>query len=104
MTRLTALLASLLLLAACAAHAPFYKRNDPLFARIEVGMTQQQVDAITGPHDNEMPFPALHQTSWGYFYHDTWGYYCEFSVTFGPDGRVVSKFSRRINVGGDRTS
>jgi len=65
-------------------------------------MTREEVLAITGPADNEESFPALRHTSVGYFYHDTWGYYCEFSVTFGPDGRAVSKFSRRINDGGDK--
>ena len=65
-------------------------------------MTRDEVLAITGPADNQQSYASRNQTSLGYFYHDTWGYYCEFSVTFGPDGRVVSKFSRRINDGGDK--
>ena len=102
MTRLPTLLACLLLAAACAAHEPYYRRSDALFAQAQVGMSKPEVDAITGPHDNEIPFPRLGHTSWGYYYFDTWGYYCEQSVTFGTDGRVVSKFSRRLNDGKGR--
>ena len=87
-----------LLLAACAITAP--PRSDPLFAQIAPGMTGDEVRSLLGVPDNTMPFPMSHTTSWGYFYYDTWGYYCEFSVTFDPDGRAVSKFSRRVNDGG----
>jgi len=91
-----------LALAGCVAAGPY--RNDALFARVQPGMTESEVGALIGPPDNTMPFPASRTNSWGYFYYDTWGYYCEFSVTFGPDGRAVSKLSRRVNDGGDRGS
>ena len=38
-----------------------------------------------------------------YRYQDTWGYIVIFSVTFGADGRVVAKLSRRVNDGGDHS-
>ena len=86
------------LLAACTIAAP--ARSDPLFARVAPGMTGDEVRALLGAPDNTMAFPMSRTTSWGYFYYDTWGYYCEFSVTFAPDGRAVSKFTRRVNDGG----
>jgi hypothetical protein len=86
-----------LILAACAAQGP--PRNDDVFARIQPGMTEAEVGALTGSPDNMMPFPMSGTNSWGFFYFDSWGYYCEFSVTFGPDGRVLSKMSRRIGDG-----
>ena len=92
--------AALLVLQGCAmAPAGPPRRTDAVFAHVQQGMTREEVMAITGPPDNTMPFPASRTDSWGYFYWDTWGYYCEYSVTFGPDGRVLSKISRRLNNG-----
>ncbi len=87
-------------LTACATAGP--QRNDDLFAKIRPGMTQEDVRRIAGPPDEAMPFPRLNQTSWGYHYFETWGYYALFSATFGPDGRVVSTFVRRLNDGRDQ--
>ena len=98
---LLALLAVLIVQGCAVAYGPRGpQRSDAMFAQVQQGMTRDEVQAITGPPDNTMPFPATRTDSWGWFYWDTWGYYCEQSVTFGPDGRVVSKLSRRL---GDRS-
>ena len=86
------------LLSACAAGlapAPPY-RSDELFGRVQAGMTQEEVRALLGPPQNTMDFARSDTTSWGYYGFDTWGYYVEYSVTYGADGRVVSKLARRI--------
>jgi hypothetical protein len=85
--------------AACAGLAP--QRSDELFARIQRGMSEAEVLGVAGTPDNTMSFPLAKDTSWGYFYYDTWGYYAEFSVTF-KDGRATSKISRRVNDGSDQ--
>lgn len=96
--RLLATLAVVVVQGCAVTYAPRGpQRSDVLFAQVQQGMTRDDVMAITGPPDNTMAFPASRTDSWGYFYWDTWGYYCEYSVTFGPDGRVLSKLSRRIN-------
>jgi outer membrane protein assembly factor BamE (lipoprotein component of BamABCDE complex) len=90
---------AVVLLAGCTTLGP--PRSDDLYARVLPGMTRGEVERLIGVPDNTMAFPASGHDSWGYFYFDTWGYYCEFSVTFGGDGIVASKVSRRINDGGD---
>ena len=79
-------------------------RSDDIFMRIQPGMTTDEVRRLIGPPDETMPFPLSNTNSWGYQYYDPWGYLAIFSVTFGPDGRAVSKFSRRVNQGGDHGS
>jgi len=85
-----------LLAAACASVAP--ARSDELFAGIQRGMSEAEVLRVAGPPDNTMSFPLSKDTSWGWYYHDTWGFYAEFSVTF-KDGRATSKLLRRLNDG-----
>jgi outer membrane protein assembly factor BamE (lipoprotein component of BamABCDE complex) len=83
---------------ACATvEAPM---NDKRFATIEVGMTSDEVRTALGPPEKTMPFPASSRVAWDYTGTDTWGYMVDYSITFGPDQRVVSKFARRINDGG----
>jgi outer membrane protein assembly factor BamE (lipoprotein component of BamABCDE complex) len=88
------------LLAGCAG-GPFVPggppRSDALFSRISPGMTQGDVERIIGPPDDTMSFPLSHTVAWDYLYQDTWGYTAEFSVTFDPSGRAVSKFSKRLD-------
>jgi hypothetical protein len=87
--------------AACASWNQGPVRNDELFARIQPGMTQDEVLRMAGPPDQKMPFPLSRTVAWDWRTYDTWGYYVEQSVTFSADGRVVSKYTRRINDGGD---
>jgi outer membrane protein assembly factor BamE (lipoprotein component of BamABCDE complex) len=99
---LAAASACVLWLAGCAAitasNEP--RRNDALIARVQPGMTTDEVRALLGPPDQTMPFPLSASVAWDYRLYDTWGYMVIFSATFGPDGRVASKISRRINDGG----
>ncbi len=99
MRSVTALAVALaLLLAACAAQRP---RNDDVFGTLVEGMTREEARRIVGPPDETMPFAATRTESWDYYYQDTWGFYCRYSITFGPDGRIVSKLAYRLNDGGD---
>ena len=92
-----------LVAAGCAAVAASNEpsRSDAFFQRIAIGMTTEEVRRELGPPDESMPFPLSGSTAWDYRYTDTWGYLALYSITFGPDGRAASKFSRRINQGGD---
>ena len=76
--------------------------NDSRFAVVQVGMTSDQVRSALGVPEKTMKFPASSNEAWDYMGTDTWGYMVDYSVTFGPDQRVVSKLARRINDGGDR--
>ena len=89
-------------MAASCARGPI--RTDPMFARIEPGLTRDEVQRLLGPPDETMRFPLSNTVSWDYHYTDTWGYMAVFYVTFDADGRVVSRISRRINDGGDHSS
>lgn len=96
----TATLAGALLISGCAGGGG-PARSDPLFSRIDPGMTRDEIQRLIGPPDETMRFPLSNTVSWDYHYQDTWGYMAVFYVTFSADGRVVSKISRRINDGGD---
>jgi len=101
-----AALAATLLVAGCAGGlmlnaAP--PRSDDIFSRIHPGMTRDEVAQLIGKPDETMAFPRSNTDSWGYQYYDTWGYMAIFSVTFDATGHAVSKFSRRINAGGDHS-
>ena len=87
-----------LALAACAIAGP--ARNDELFARVRTGMTQPEIRDLLGAPNDAMRYPLSGNTGWGYLYWDAWGFWSEFSVTFGPDGRAVSTHTRRFD-GGD---
>ena len=76
--------------------------TDDNFYRIQAGVTTaDQVRRMIGPPGRVVRFENLQQFAWDYRFRDTWGYLAIFSVTFGPDHRIISKFSRRVNVGGD---
>jgi outer membrane protein assembly factor BamE (lipoprotein component of BamABCDE complex) len=70
--------------------------NDETFYRIQPGLTEQEVLAMIGPPGDTMRFSRTNTVAWDYRYMDTWGYIAIFSVTFDANGRVVSKFSKRI--------
>jgi hypothetical protein len=76
-------------------------RSDASFARIASGMPEAEVAQLLGRPDETMRFPLSNSEAWDYRYYDTWGYLAVYSVTFGPDRRVVSTISNRINSGGD---
>jgi hypothetical protein len=97
-----AALACAALVCGCAGGAP--ARSDDLFNRIDAGMTTAEVLRLIGPPDETMRFPLSRTEAWDYRYQDPWGYMAVFSVTFGEDGRAVSKISNRINSGGDHAS
>ena|SRR5689334_7340296 len=98
---LAALAASVV--SACAIDTPILskQRTDDNFSRIHTGMTEAEIEQVAGTPDEKMRFPLSGNYAWSYRYYDTWGYYAEFSVTFAPDGRSVSKISRRYD-GGDK--
>lgn len=90
-----------LAVAACAPAAPFTAYGyrslpDDAIWRIERGQTQQQVLEMFGAPFDTMAFPRTNTTAWDYRYTDTWGYPSILSITFGADGRVVSRISQRI--------
>ena len=88
-----------LLLGACASsYGP--ARTDDLFARIQQGMSKDDVQRIAGTPDEMMHFPLTNTDAWGYRYFDSWGFYSEYSVTFGADARAVAMISQRIGYGG----
>jgi hypothetical protein len=87
-----------LMLASCAAQRA---RNDDVFAALGAGMTREDARRLVGPPDETMKFPGTHTESWDYYYQDTWGFYCRYSLVFGPEGGIVGKVSFRLNDGGD---
>ena len=93
---------ALALLASCAA--PGAGRSDAMFAQVARGMPEQEVAQLLGKPDETMRFPLSQNEAWDYRYYDGWGYLAIFSVTFGPDGRVASTISNRVNSGGDHGS
>ena len=96
-------LASALLLAAVLGGctlAPYRERTDDILWSIQPGMTRADVERIAGPPDETMRFHA-DLMSMDYYYWDTWGYYCMFSVMLDGQGRVASRLSARIRDGGD---
>ena len=92
-----------MLAAGCASiHTPIHDplRTDANFRAIRPGMTEAQVTELVGKPDDSMTFPLSGNRAWAYDYYDLWGYMAEFSVTFGPDHLVLSRYSRRY-TGGD---
>ena len=95
-------LSVLLLACACAdINTSATSLNDKRFGAIDVGMTSDEVKAALGTPQKTMAFPMSSRVAWDYLGTDTWGYMVDYSITFGPDQRVVSKLARRINDGGD---
>jgi outer membrane protein assembly factor BamE (lipoprotein component of BamABCDE complex) len=76
--------------------------GDKQFATVRTGMTTDEVRNALGEPKRTMKFPSSNNVAWDYEGTDTWGYMVEYSVTFGPDGRAVSKLARRLNDGGER--
>jgi hypothetical protein len=91
-------------LAGCAAMPFTAARSDSTFQAVSAGMTQEEVLRRIGPPDDKMAFPLSRTVAWDYRFQDTWGYLAIFSVTFGADGRAVSRSTYRVNDGGDHAS
>ena len=66
------------------------------FARIQPGMTRDEVLRLIGPPVDFMAFPRRAEISWEYRFIDTWGYRALFYVNLDERGIVVSKLTRRI--------
>jgi len=77
------------------------RRSDGLFSAVHPGATREEVQALVGPPDNRVRFAMSGNEGWDYRYQDGWGYMAIYSVTFSPDGHVLSSISNRINSGGD---
>ena len=97
--RIPVLLWVVLTLAACAQPGTGLYRpdlNDDTVARVLRGQNEREVTALLGVPYQKIRFDNLKSTAWDYHYRDTWGYWVEFSVMVGNDGRVVNKVSRRM--------
>ena len=71
--------------------------NEGSFNQIRPGTTtRDEILRMIGPPGDTMHFARLDQESWEWRYYDSWGYLAIFSVNFDRDGKVVSKFSRRL--------
>lgn len=88
-----------LVLVACAQNGTGMYRpdlNDNIIARVAIGQSEQEVTTLLGNPYQRIRFDNLKSTAWDYRYLDTWGYWVDFSVMMGDDGRVVAKHSRRL--------
>ncbi len=88
-----------LVVAACAQPGTGYYRpdlNDDIIARVSLGQSEAEVATLLGTPYQRIRFDNLKSTAWDYVYKDTWGYWVNFSVMMGDDGRVVNKVSSRI--------
>ena len=71
--------------------------NDDSVARVALGQTAQEITALLGTPHRRLRFDNLKSTAWDYRYRDSWGYWVDFSVMLGDDGRVVNKGSVRLD-------
>ena len=71
--------------------------NDDIIARVSLGQSGPEVTALLGMPYRLIRFDNLKSTAWDYRYRDTWGYWVEFSVMMGDDGRVMGRVSRRLD-------
>ena len=74
--------------------------NDDIVNRVSNGQGELEVTTLLGPPYRRIRFDNLKSTAWDYRYRDTWGYWVDFSVMMGDDGKVVDKVSRRIDPPG----
>jgi hypothetical protein len=91
-----------LAVAACATGGnPQAGRSEALFAGLHPGDSRAAVESLLGPPDNRVRFDLSGNEGWDYKYQDAWGYLAFYSITFSPEGRLLSSISNRINSGGD---
>ncbi len=68
------------------------------FARIRVGASRaEEVRRLIGPPYAVESYPRQGQTAWVYRFTDLWSYPADFSVIFGPDGRVADTVTIRVD-------
>lgn len=81
------------------ATGSFYRPdlNDSTTARIARGQFAADVTALLGAPFHRVRFDNTKTTAWDYRYRDTWGYWIEYSVLMGDDGRVTGTFSKRLD-------
>ena len=79
-------------------------RSDAMFASaVHPGATQAEIEQALGPPDKRETFPLSGREGWDYRYQDGFGYMAIYSITFSPDGHVLSTISNRVNSGGDHS-
>ena len=71
--------------------------NDDIIGRVVPGQSAHEIATLLGAPYRRVRFDNLKSTAWDYRYRDTWGYWVDFSVMIGDDGRVVNKVSVRID-------
>lgn len=69
--------------------------DDAVIQKVHAGQTEEEIAALIGAPDTTVRFPLSHTVAWDYKYRDTWGYDAVFSVTFGEERTVLSKFNGR---------
>ena len=71
--------------------------NDDIIAQVALGKNAEEITALLGTPYRRLRFDNLKSTAWDYRYRDSWGYWVDFSVMMGDDGRVVNKVSVRLD-------
>lgn len=70
--------------------------REETFYRIQPGMMKDEVLRLIGPPGETMHFARTDTTAWDYRFVDQWGYPAIFSVILDANGKVVSKFTQRL--------
>ena len=71
--------------------------KDDIVEKVAIGQSETDVTTLLGNPWRRVRFDNLKSTAMDYRYRDTWGYWVDFSVMVGDDGKVVGKVSRRID-------
>jgi hypothetical protein len=85
-----------LTLSACASLGSSPSEADGL-ARIDPGLTQDEVRSLAGVPGNVTGDSRKHETMWIYSFTDLWGYPSELDVTFGANGLVTDTYAERTH-------
>jgi outer membrane protein assembly factor BamE (lipoprotein component of BamABCDE complex) len=89
------------LLAGCASLGPGRQLGERDFARVETGMSRDDMLRLLGKPYDTWTFPRQQTGAWDYLHVDAWGYSALFSVIFGAEGKVIGTHVQRVNDGGD---
>jgi outer membrane protein assembly factor BamE (lipoprotein component of BamABCDE complex) len=74
---------------------PAHRVTDNIIARVQPGMSQDDIVSLIGSPAHRARFPLSDTTAWDYAFVDSWGYASEFSVIFDRGGAVVEKVASR---------